>query len=87
MLPDDGNGLSGCDVVAWLPVVIAWDGIEMLRDNMLATRKPVTTAHGGNYGRLSGGSRSRQKDFDARGQTVCGKRGRSGLSAPSLMMM
>jgi hypothetical protein len=46
MLPDDGDRLGWSDVVARLPVVVAWEGIEMFGDELPATRESVTTAHG-----------------------------------------
>jgi len=46
VLPDDGNRLSGCDVVARRPVVVAGEGIEMVRDELLSMRKSVASAHG-----------------------------------------
>jgi hypothetical protein len=44
VLPDDGNRLSGCDVVARRPVVVAGEGIEMVRDELLSMRKSVSLA-------------------------------------------
>jgi hypothetical protein len=46
MLPDDGDRLGWSDVVARLPVVVAWEGIEMFGDELLATRESVAATHG-----------------------------------------
>jgi hypothetical protein len=38
MLADDGNRLSGSDVIARLPVIFA-GGVELFRDELLAMRE------------------------------------------------
>jgi hypothetical protein len=49
ILPDDRDGLSRSNVVAWSPVVFAGDAVEILFDHLLSARQSVATAHGGNY--------------------------------------
>lgn len=51
MLTDDRNRLSRCDVVAWAPVVIVGDGVEVLSNDLLPARESVAATHAGNYAR------------------------------------
>jgi hypothetical protein len=51
MLPHDRNGLRRRDVVPWTPVVLPIGSFEMFRDDLFPPRKPVATAHEGDYGR------------------------------------
>ena len=44
MLPDDGDRLGGSDVVARAPVVVA-ACVEVVREELLATRKTVPATH------------------------------------------
>jgi len=48
MLPDDGDWLSGSDVVARVPVVFA-GGVEVVSDNLLSTPSSVAVLHGGRF--------------------------------------
>jgi hypothetical protein len=46
MLPDNQNTLSGSDVVASVPVLVA-GGIKVLLDQLFPSRKSVSSAHEG----------------------------------------
>src|SRR5260221_104445 len=45
VLTNNGNGLRRCDVVAWTPVFLARDAIEVLFQNLLSPRQSIAPAH------------------------------------------
>jgi hypothetical protein len=45
ILPDDGNRLSGSNVIARSPVVFARDAVQILFDNLFPPRQSIATAH------------------------------------------
>jgi hypothetical protein len=54
VLPNDRNGLGGCNIVAGNSVEFVRGAVEVFLNDLLSAGETVSAAHGQNYGRLSG---------------------------------